>query len=373
MTSPRIEVDLNKIRQNTRCLVDRLKSRGIDVTGVTKAVCGHPKIAQAMLDGGVVDLAEARVSNVQRLRQAGITAQIRMIRAPMLSQADQITQLCDTSFNTEMTVITAIAAASLRTGKPHSIILMVEMGDMREGIMPQDLPAFALAVAEIEGIELKGIAANYACLSGVRPSDQTMRSFSDLANTVEKECGPIIESVSGGNSANLSWALGPESIGRINNLRLGEAILLGIDPVSGEQIGGLYTDAFTMVSEVIETKAKPENISIAHTEPALGELRIVPECSDQVRSIVALGKQDTDIVGLRFPHDVTCLGSTSDHLVVTSKASLLSAGAEIRLGMNYSALMRSMAAPDIETRFLGDTEPQLVDHTDTAIPFLQLV
>ena len=73
MTAPRIEIDLNKIRHNTRCLVARLKSRGIKVTAVTKAFCGHLKIAQAMHDGGAVGLAEARISNVEKLRKAGIT------------------------------------------------------------------------------------------------------------------------------------------------------------------------------------------------------------------------------------------------------------------------------------------------------------
>ena len=150
-------------------------------------------------------------------------------------------------------------------------------------------------------------------------------------------------------------------------------VLLGIDPVSGEQIGGLYTDAFTMICEVIETKDKPDHISIVHLEPAMEEPRVVTEHSEHVRSSVALGKQDTDIVGLRFPPDVTCLGSTSDHLVVTNKASRLTAGTEIRLGMNYSALMRSMAAPDVHTTLLGDTRPELAERTNATIPLLQLV
>ena len=54
MSCPRIEVDLDKIRRNTETVVRRLDPRGIDVTGVTKAVCGHPAIAQAMLDGGAL-------------------------------------------------------------------------------------------------------------------------------------------------------------------------------------------------------------------------------------------------------------------------------------------------------------------------------
>ena len=83
MTCPRVEVDLRKICQNTEIVVRRLKTRGITVTGVTKAVCGHPAIAQAMLDGGALGLAEARITNVQRLRKAGITDPITL---PMRSR-----------------------------------------------------------------------------------------------------------------------------------------------------------------------------------------------------------------------------------------------------------------------------------------------
>ena len=97
MTTPRIEVDLSKIRHNTRYLVERLKARGITVTAVTKAVCGHPKIAQAMLEGGAVDPGEARVSNVKRLRGAGITTPINLIRTPLLSQADLVVGSCSAS------------------------------------------------------------------------------------------------------------------------------------------------------------------------------------------------------------------------------------------------------------------------------------
>ena len=112
MSCPRIEVDLDKIRRNTETVVRRLDARGIGVKGVTKAVCGHPAIAQAMLDGGAAGLAEARISNVQRLRAAGMAGPITLIRTPMLSQADQVVQSCETSYNTEILVISALAAAT---------------------------------------------------------------------------------------------------------------------------------------------------------------------------------------------------------------------------------------------------------------------
>ncbi len=351
---PRIEVDLRKIRHNTRSIVERLKVRGIRMTGVTKAVCGHPGIARAMLDGGAEGLAEARLSNVKQLRQAGVTCPITLIRTPMLSQVDDVVQVCEASYNTEIAVISALAAAALQQKTVHGIILMVEMGDLREGIMPQDVGDLARQVVDMPGVALKGIGANFACLNGIAPTAGKMRDLSDLANNIEAQCGPFLRTVSGGNSTNLSWAFGECAIGRINDLRLGEAILLGVDPITGNQIGGMYRDAFTLVAEVIETDAKSVGPLAGHTDPSVAKIHVVPDTSGTMRLILAIGNQDTDATGLTMSPGVTLIGATSDHLVIGTKDPTLCVGSEIRFQMNYGALMRAMAAPDIQTSLSDD-------------------
>lgn len=146
MSCPRIEVDLSKICANTETFVRRLSPRGVGITGVTKAVCGHPAIARAMLDGGAVGLADARLGNVQRLRKAGITCPVTLIRTPMVSQADQVVEVCEASYCTELAVIAALGSAAIRKDMVHGIILMVEMGDLREGILPENLADIAVTL-----------------------------------------------------------------------------------------------------------------------------------------------------------------------------------------------------------------------------------
>ncbi len=354
MSNPRIEVDLGKIRHNTLTVVELLQTRGIRVTGVTKAVCGHPAIARAMIDGGAAGLAEARLSNVKQLRQAGITCPITLIRTPMLSQVDDVVQVCEASYNTEIAVIAALAAAAIRQDTVHGVILMVEMGDLREGIMPQDLGDIAQQVVDMPGVALKGIGANFACLSGIVPTAKKMRELSVLANDVEGQCGPYLQTVSGGNSANLPWALGGHAAGRINDLRLGEAILLGVDPVSGDQIGGMFTDAFTLVAEVIETDAKSVRPVVSFADLTLPRIHVVPNTAETTRLILAIGHQDTDAAGLSMPPGNTFIGATSDHLVIGTKHSAICVGSEMRFQMNYGALMRAMAAPDIQANLRND-------------------
>ena len=347
MTAPRVEIDLGKIKRNARCLVRRLGARGTSVTGVTKAVCGDPDVAKAMLDGGVVGLADTRINNVNRMRTSGIECPISMIRAPMVREIEDVIQCCDASYNTEMETILKLGSAAKEQSTEHDVILMVEMGDMREGILPENLNDFASRVIATPGVALKGIAANFACMGDVAPTPDDIAMLSRLADQVDGFCGLFLDLLSGGGSANLPLALGEGTTGRINNLRLGEAILLGVDPVTGHPIDGLHTDAFALFAEVIETRRKPSLLPTRSIAPEFGKLKLVSKIDQRTQSILAVGQQDTDASGLRFPLGITFIGATSDHTVVHIAKSALSIGSEMKMGMNYSALMRAMGAPDV--------------------------
>ncbi|TLP55494.1 alanine/ornithine racemase family PLP-dependent enzyme [Parasedimentitalea maritima] len=373
MTSPRVEIDLGKIQSNARCLVRRLGARGISVTGVTKAVCGHPDVAVAMVEGGVASLADARIKNVVRMRMEGIKCPISMIRAPLLSEMEDVVRCCDTSYNTEMDTILKLGAAAKKQGNSHDVILMVEMGDMREGILPVNLNDCATQVIATPGVALRGIAANFACMSDVAPTAGDMAMLSRLADQVEGDCGPVVVLVSGGGSANLPWALGEVSTGRVNNLRLGEAILLGTNPVTGHPITGLHTDAFTLFAEVIETSRKPSLLSTKSIAPALGILKLVQSDDLRARTILAVGQQDTDTSGLKFPSGMAFIGATSDHTVVDTAKSAVPVGSEMKMGMNYNALMRAMSALDVAKVVYGKQKMNGSAKDHETHPFLTLL
>jgi predicted amino acid racemase len=219
---------------------------------------------------------------------------------------------------------------------------MVEMGDLREGIMPEDLEKFVQKILYIPGIRLKGIGANFGCLNKVPPNNKDMLLFSNLVNKIKIKFSHHLKIISGGNSASIAWALSDNKMRQINELRLGEAILLGIDPISGNHIEGLYTDAFTLISEVIETKKGLALKSIFSQK--LNEKYFKKE--NQI--ILALGKQDTDITGLTYPKNTTFVGATSDHLVLKVSSSKILIGSELKFQLDYNALMRVMNSPTVE-------------------------
>ena len=150
----------------------------------------------------------------------------------------------------------SILAASSGCGnanRPGSVAIK----DVVPEYMPGDLETTVRETLRFPNIALKGIGTNLACRSGVVPDAKNMAELSALADSIEATFGLRLSIISGGNSGSLQWALGSADTGRINNLRLGESILLGREPLGRAPIDGLHTDAITLIAEVIELKAKP--------------------------------------------------------------------------------------------------------------------
>ena len=222
---------------------------------------------------------------------------------------------------------------------------MVELGDLREGIMPGDLEDTVRQTLRFPNIALKGIGANLACHSGVVPDAQNMAELSALADSIDATFGPRLGIVSGGNSSSLQWALGGADTGRINDLRLGESLLLGREPLHRQPIDGLHTDAITLIGEVVESKVKPSQPWGELAQAAFGEKPPATDRGAISRTILALGQQDADPSGLYPPPGIEILGASSDHLITDSGPRCLDIGAEITFQLGYSALLRAMPSP----------------------------
>jgi predicted amino acid racemase len=345
MIAPRLEIDLGKIQHNARILVKRLAVQGISVTAVTKATLGSPEIANALLQAGVKSLGDARIENIIKMRHGGVSAPMALIRSPMLSQVARVVKYAELSFNTELDVISSLSAAAQKVRRIHSIVLMIELGDLREGILPNALNHTVREILRLPNIALKGIGTNLACRSGVAPDAGNMAALSALANSIESTFGLSLEIVSGGNSANLDWALSGTDTGRVNNLRLGESILLGCDSLQRQPINGLHTDAIALVAEVIESKVKPSQPWGTLAQSAFGAPAIPKTVGHIQQAILAIGRQDIDPLGLEPPQGIEILEASSDHLMVKSSRFSHPVGTEITFQLNYSALLRAMTSP----------------------------
>jgi predicted amino acid racemase len=320
--------------------------------GVSKATLGDPAIAEAMIQGGVKFIADSRLENIQKMKRAGISTQFVLLRTA-LSQAESIIENVDISLNTELETVKELSHYANAQHKIHRIIVMVELGDLREGILPCDLSQFIRKALELSNIKIIGIGCNLACYGGIKPDNRNMRELSKLADAIEKEFQIQLEIISGGNSANYEWYEFAQKVGRINNLRLGESILLGCETVNRKAIPGLYTSAFKLIAEVIESKEKPSLPFGEICQDAFGNVSTFLDRGVRRRVIIALGRQDVLVSGLRPNNDLEILGSSSDHIVLDSKNYDLKVGSEVKFNLDYGGLLSAMTSPFIKKQFVG--------------------
>ena len=191
-----LTVDLDRISANTRRVVTALGGR--HVVGVTKVTCGSPQVGRALLAGRAQALGESRLDNAERLRAAGISAPIWLLRSPPPALAADAVRLTDVSLESELETVQALDRAAGVAGARHGVIAMVDLGDLREGMLPADLPAFAEAVERLAHVELAGIGVNLTCYGGVGPTPANLGELAVLAEQTERRLGRRLAFVSAG-------------------------------------------------------------------------------------------------------------------------------------------------------------------------------
>lgn len=311
-----VHIDLAKVTQNTRALTSRLPR--VDIVGVTKVTGGSPAVAKALLAGGVTALADSRLVNIARMRAHGAEARYWLLRAPSPQQADEVVKLADVSLESEIRTVRALSEAAVRAKVDHGVICMVDVGDLREGVLPPDLVPFAELCDALSGIHVEGIGVNLTCYGAIMPTRDNLGQVAELAAQAEAALGrPLV--VSGGNSGSLPLALRGELPPGITSLRVGESILLGVDTLTREPLlPELHLDAFLATAPVIECLRKPSKPIGVCAQDMMGN--VPPEIEDRGtrrRAILAIGRQDV-VPELLRPLDprAQVLGASSDHLIL---------------------------------------------------------
>jgi predicted amino acid racemase len=356
MDPPRVSIELDKIEHNARAIAGMCRERGIAVTGVTKGTCGSPEVARAMLRGGVASIGDSRIANLRRLRGAGVGAPLVLLRIPPLSAVEDVVELADLSLNSELAVLRGLSAAARERGRIHEVIVMVDLGDLREGVWPDDLLPFVREVLALPGVHLAGLGANLTCYGGVVPTEHNMGRLARLADEVEAAFGVRLRCVSGGNSSALPLIARGGMPARIDHVRIGEAILLGRETLHRRPWPGTYQDAFLLRAEVIERKEKPSVPIGPRGEDAFGGTPHFADAGERERALVNVGREDVDVAGL-VPVDpgVRVLGASSDYLIldVTDAAAPVRVGDEIGFHLGYGALLAAMTSGYVQKRFCG--------------------
>jgi predicted amino acid racemase len=314
MKYPALIINLNKIEHNTRLLADKCRKAGINVAAVSKVFCAIPEAAQAMVDGGAYMLADSRLENLSKLKDIKVPKML--LRLPMITDAEEVVDVCDISLNSEYETLSALSEAAIKKNTTHNVIIMTDLGDLREGVWHEHLLDFIGKIIPLKGIHIKGIGTNLTCYGGVIPDNRNLGALVNLAEQITEKHKIPIDIISGGNSSSLHLVFKDEIPSGINQLRLGESIVLGRETAFGAHIEGTYQDAFTLALEIIELKEKPSYPIGEIGMDAFGKKPVFEDKGIMLRCIMAAGRQDLNIAEI-IPRDsnIQILGGSSDHLL----------------------------------------------------------
>lgn len=350
MRLPMVKIHSGKIRHNARVLKEQLNRKHIACIGVTKGVLAHPDVVNAFLDAGIDHLADSRIQNVKRIRDWGFTGEVTLLRAPMNAEAAETIAFADNCIISEIHTLEKLETEARKQGKNHGYLVMVDVGDRREGVLPAQVLNFMEAVKDFTNIQFKGLAANVGCFSGVLPTYDHIVVLEELAQTLS-ESGIDVPVISGGNTSSLVLANRNELPESVNQLRIGEGLLTGSETVTGEIFDNTYQDAFRLKAEIIEIKKKP-SMPVGEKGDVLFEgSSTFFDKGDRLRAVLALGRQDVMLNGLiPVEDDIEIEGGSSDHIIldVTTASQRYAVGDEVEFYLSYSAIVTSFTSPYVQ-------------------------
>ena len=315
-----IELNRQKLQHNYNFLNKLFKKHNIDWGVVTKMLCGNKTFLREVLDLGNKELHDSRISNLKTIKQMAPDVQTVYIKPPPKRSIPSLVKFADISFNTSFTTMKLISEEAVRQNKKHLVLIMIEMGDLREGVMGENLMNFYSRIFELPNIEVIGIGANLNCLNGVMPTHDKMIQLSLYKQLIEAKFNKRIPWVTGGSSVTIPLVFKKMIPKSVNHFRIGETLFTGNDLVEETIIKGMHADVFKLHAEIIELYNKPKvpmgeiGTNVAGEHPEFDEKDYG---KSSYRAIIDLGLLDIDLQHLT-PEDETVefSGASSDMIVL---------------------------------------------------------
>lgn len=338
---PRLEINIDKLKHNVKVISDICKKHNITLAMVTKSYCALPEVVKKIISTDVDYVADSRIYNLKKLKDIKIPK--ILIRIPMISEVKDVISYSDISFNSELKTIYKLNEEAKLQNKVHNIALMVDLGDLREGYFNEvELYETIDKTLDLENIKLVGIATNLTCYGTIIPSETNLGRLSNIADNIENKYKMKLEFISGGNSSSMYLLEKNEIPCKINNLRIGESIVLGRETAYGKTIKNTYIDAFKLICEVVEIKEKPSIPIGERGMDAFGNTQDYEDKGIRKRAILAIGKQDINIDSIiPLDENISIFGASSDHMIIdiTDSNNNYDVGDKIEFILGYGGLM----------------------------------
>lgn len=355
---PALIVNHKNLRYNMSTIIGWCRDAGIDVAGVIKVTTGLASDALDYEASGAKWIASSRLEQLVRAREAGVKLPLLMIRVPMLSELDEMVKICDYSLQSSVDTLKALELAATKNDKVHNVILMADLGDLREGFFEKvELVRAAKDVEDnFDYIHLAGIGTNLGCVGSVKPTKEKMDMLADWAEAVEEAIGRPLEIVSGGATSSLIPLFDGVMNPKVNMLRIGAVAHIGpledIRTCYGREEADVLSDeCFILEAEVIETNTKPTHPIGELGVDASGKKVTYVDRGLRRRAILAVGRADygdiDDIVPVLDGAEVTMASGDHTILDIEECVAPLKVGDIVQFKVKYSALMRLTTSENI--------------------------
>jgi ornithine racemase len=315
-----LTLNRDKFKDNFNFLKEMFEENDVSWGVVSKLLCGNRLFLKELIDLGVEEIHDSRISNLAKIKEINPDIQTVYIKPVSKRNVSKMVKYADVSLNSELTTIQWISEESVKQNKIHKIIIMVETGDLREGVMGDHLIDFYAGIFELPNIEVIGLGTNLNCLNGVMPSSDKLIQLSLYKQIIELKFNKKIPWVSAGTSVTIPLMLHKQLPKGINHFRVGETLYFGVDLFEEKVIEGMHGDVFQLYAEIIEMQQKPmlpTGVLAANPQGEIAEIDESLYGLSSYRAILDIGLLDVDPKYL-IPEDgeFEILGASSDMIIL---------------------------------------------------------
>lgn len=361
-------IEAGKIKSNIKQLSEYFKDKGVQWSLITKVFSGDMEFLKHVLSEDVIEnvysVGDSRLTSLKNLKKVNPNMRTIYIKPPAKMYAADVVAYADVSLNSSFSTILALNEAAKNLGVVHQIIIMVELGELREGIQRSDIMSFYEQVFELSNIEVVGIGSNLGCMYGVEPNYDKLLQLVLYKELISVKFNKQLDLVSGGTSITLPLLDNKALPKEINHFRVGEAAFFGISPLNNVSFNGLYTDTFRFKANIIELEEKkliPDGIISEANIGQTANIDLEDKDDTSVKAILDFGLLDVDHKNLEALDDgLDFVGITSDMMVLDLGNNLddkgntrYKVGDKITFTANYMAVARLLNSKFIDKVFIN--------------------
>lgn len=359
-----ITLNRKKLRENFNFLNNLFEKNNIEWSIVTKVLCGNETFLKEVLALPIEEFCDSRISNLKTIKELNPDAQTVYIKPAPLTFAEAVAMHADVSFNTEIETLTLLSEKAAEQDKMHKVVVMIEMGELREGVVLEKVLDFFTKIRHLKNIKIVGIGTNLTCMNGVLPDYSKMKTLHECRKEIQEHFGITIPYISGGASVAIPLILNNEMPSYINHFRVGETLYFGTNVYDDSFIEGMHDDVFTLHAEIIEIKTKPnipEGTFGSNLNGELMDFSDLGEVKNTTRAIVDVGLLDLSPSNIQpLDEKIEIVGGSSDMVVLDVGESDFEYGVGdmIPFRINYMALLALMNSFYVDKELYEDFKTQ---------------